>query len=168
MIRAIVIMGPSGNGKSTLARSLAGELGWEFIEGDDHHPPENIAKMARGEPLTDSDRAPFLDGVGRALANASRGAVASCSALRRAYRDRLRGLAGPILFVWPRLSHDQLAARMKARERHFMPPSLLDSQLATLEPPGPDEAVLEIDGSLSVTAQVARVRQYLENEAPSH
>ena len=168
MILAIVIMGPSGNGKSTLARTLADELGWKFIEGDDHHPPENIAKMARGEPLTDRDRAPFLDGVGRALAEAPKGAVASCSALRRAYRDRLRGLAGPILFVWPRLSRDQLQARMKARVAHFMPSSLLDSQLATLEPPGPDETALEIDGTLSIAAQVAGIRRYLENHAPRH
>lgn len=162
MTRRIVVIGPSGNGKSTLARTLAVTLGWRFIEGDEHHPPANIAKMARGEPLTDADRAPFLESIGQALALSGPGAVASCSALRRAYRDRLRDLAGPVWFVWPKLSREELLTRMTARRRHFMPPSLLDSQLAAFEPPARDESVVETDGSLPVLGQVAAVRGALD------
>lgn len=146
MIRSVVVMGPSGNGKSTLARALADRLGWQFIEGDDHHPPENIAKMARAEPLTDTDRAPFLDSIARALAAAD-GAVAACSALKRSYRDRLRGaIAVPVLFVFPHVTNAELERRMAARTGHFMPPALLASQLATLALPQADERSLMVDG----------------------
>ena len=148
MAEAIVVIGPSGNGKSTLGRAIAERLGWHFIEGDDHHPPGNIARMARGEPLTDEDRAPFLDSIGRALA-ASDGAVAACSALKRSYRDRLVRLAGkPVLFVLPRVPRDELQRRMERRTGHFMPTALLESQLATFEEPAPDENAVIVDGTL--------------------
>jgi len=155
--RSLIVIGPSGNGKSSLARALAERLDWTFIEGDRHHPPANLAKMARGEPLTDADRAPFLDSIGRALAEAEHGAVASCSALRRAYRDRLRAFAPQALLVWPQVPREELRRRMNAREGHFMPPSLLDSQLATFEPPGTDEATITVNGCLAVPEQVALI-----------
>ena len=154
----IVIMGPSGCGNSTLGRALADDLGWQFIEGDDFHSPENKAKMARGEPLTDADRIPWLDKVGKALANAPDGAVASCSALRRSYRDRLRSLAGPLFFVLPEVPRDELAQRLEERPDSFMPPSLLDSQLATLEPLGGGEDGMCIDGTRPVSGEIRRVR----------
>lgn len=147
MFRSLVVMGPSGNGKSTLARKLADRLGWHFIEGDEHHPPRNIAKMARGEQLTDEDRWPFLDSIGEALA-ANDGAVAACSALKRSYRDRLSFLAGrPVLFVLPQLTRSDLRKRMESREGHFMPPSLLASQLEDLEEPDHSEHALLLDGT---------------------
>ena len=157
MSGSLIVIGPSGNGKSTLARILAERLGWAFVEGDLHHPPANLAKMARGEPLDDADRAPFLDSVGRALAEAEHGAVASCSALRRAYRDRLRTFAPEAVLVWPQVPHEELRRRMSARPGHFMPPSLLDSQLATFEAPGADEATIAVDGCLPAPEQVALI-----------
>lgn len=147
MIRAVVIMGPSGNGKSTLGKLLAERLGWTFIEGDQHHSAENIAKMARGEPLDDADRAPFLDSIGRALAEGPNGAVAACSALKRQYREQLSAIAGEILFVLPEFDRDELLKRMKARTGHFMSPSLLESQLSAFERPGSDELCWCLDGS---------------------
>ncbi|MBT0670203.1 gluconokinase [Novosphingobium profundi] len=159
--RAIVVMGPSGCGKTTLASALAESLGWKFVEGDTCHPEANRAKMAAGIALDDHDREPFLDAVGQALAQHREGAVASCSALKRSYRDRLRASAGRVLFVLPVLGQDQLAARMSARPGHFMPVSLLASQLATLERPGDDEDLCEVAGSLACHEQVAQVRRHI-------
>ena len=135
--RRIVAMGVSGCGKSLVGSMLADRLGLPFQDGDDLHPQSNIDKMARGTPLTDEDRWPWLDAVGRALADGDK--VIACSALKRAYRDRIRDLAGDVTFV--HLSGDRalLLDRMGDRDGHFMPTDLLDSQLATLEPPGPDE-----------------------------
>lgn len=158
VFRKIVVMGPSGSGKSTLARALAHDLRFHFIEGDDFHPAENKAKMARGDPLTDADRAPFLDGVGEALANAQSGAVASCSALRRAYRDRLRQLAGRLFFVLPEVPCEELRRRLEERPDSFMPASLLPSQLATLEPLAEDEEGMRIDGTRPVADEIRRIR----------
>jgi gluconokinase len=155
--RSLIVIGPSGNGKSSLGRALAERLDLPFVEGDLHHPPENIAKMARGEPLTDADRAPFIDSIGRALENAEHGAVASCSALRRAYRDRLRTFDPQAVLVWPQVSREELLRRMSARLGHYMPATLLDSQLATFEPPAQDEATISVDGSLPIPEQVALI-----------
>lgn len=139
----IIIAGVSGSGKSTVGRLLAERLGWEFADADDFHPPENIAKMKAGIPLDDADRAGWLDALGNHLA--SRGdIVLACSALKKIYRDRLRELAGPLEFIVLRVDRQVLTDRMKSRA-HFMPPSLLDSQLATLEL-GDD--VTEIDNTL--------------------
>lgn len=135
----LVVMGVSGCGKTTLGAALAARLGAGFVDADDLHPPANRAKMARGEALTDGDRAPWLDLVAGVLRNRAP-VVVACSALRRAYRDRLRE-AGEVRFLHLAAPREVIAARLAARQGHFMPASLLDSQYATLEPPGPDEAV---------------------------
>jgi len=153
---AIVVMGPSGCGKSTLAKVLAETLGWTFIEGDDHHPPENVRKMKIGEPLTDEDRLPFLKSVGRELAARSP-AVASCSALTTSHRDILRSFNDGIVFVWPKVSRDELERRMEEREDHFMPPGLLESQLSSLEPPYDEENTLRLDGAMPTSKQIDAV-----------
>jgi carbohydrate kinase (thermoresistant glucokinase family) len=139
-------MGVSGSGKSTIARALADRLGWDFAEGDSLHPAANVAKMAAGTPLTDDDRWPWLDRIAAWIADertAGRSGVITCSALRRRYRDVLRG-AG-VRFVYLRGSRALLAERMERRVGHFMPTSLLDSQLETLEEPSPDEDALSVD-----------------------
>jgi len=135
----LVVMGVSGCGKTTLGAALAARLGAGFVDADDLHPPANRAKMARGEALTDEDRAPWLDLVTGVLRDRAP-VVVACSALRRAYRDRLRE-AGKVRFLHLAAPREVIAARLAARQGHFMPASLLDSQYATLEPPGPDEAV---------------------------
>ena len=150
-------MGVSGSGKSTLGQALADALGWRFIEGDTLHPPSNIAKMAAGTPLTDGDRQPFLENVARSIVVLPEGVVVSCSALKRAYRDLIRSIAGDVTFVLPMLTREQLQFRMAQRANHFMPAALLESQLQTLELPGADEDAVQIDGTLSVEAQVNRV-----------
>lgn len=139
-------MGVSGSGKSTVGRAAAQALGWAFVEGDDLHPAANVAKMHSGHPLTDADRAPWLALV-RArldeLVDHDQPAVVSCSALRRAYRDVLR--RPDVLFVRLHADRQALVERLAQRTGHFMPAALLDSQLAALEPPGPDEHALTLD-----------------------
>jgi carbohydrate kinase (thermoresistant glucokinase family) len=156
-------MGVSGCGKSTLARALAARLGTTFIEGDSLHPPANIAKMAAGIALDDADRRPFLESVADALQAAGPGAVASCSALKRRYRELIRARAGDVAFILPAMDRDVLAARLAARQGHFMPATLLDSQLATLELPTPDERALILDGRLPTAAQVDAVLAHLKD-----
>lgn len=157
----VVIMGPAGNGKSTLGAALAAALHLPFIEGDECHPPANVAKMASGQALTDADRAPFLAEAGARLAAHPRGAVASCSALKRSYRDTLRDLAGRILFVLPDVPEAELTRRIANRPGHFMPPSQVANQIATLERPAPDEDALVIDGMLPTPTQVAAITSRL-------
>jgi gluconokinase len=145
---AIIVMGVSGCGKSTLMQDLAVQLACPAFEGDDFHGAENVAKMRAGHPLDDADRWPWLDRLGTAIgaAVATDGlAVAACSALKRAYRDRLARAAGvPLLFVLLDGTRAEIAARLAARTRHYMPASLLDSQFATLERPAPDERALTL------------------------
>jgi carbohydrate kinase (thermoresistant glucokinase family) len=155
--QAIVVMGVTGSGKSTLGLALAQALGWAFVEGDTLHPPANIAKMAAGLALDDSDRIPFLDNVAHRIATRTGSLVISCSALKRAYRDRLRRAEPRLLFVLPVLSRDALQLRLQQRRHHFMPAALLDSQLADLEPPQADEPIMQIDGGVPAAAQVAAV-----------
>lgn len=148
--RHIIVMGVSGSGKTTVGRAVAAELAFEMIEGDDHHPPENVAKMAAGIPLTDADRRPWLQTLAGLLADRhsrGQGTVLACSALRRAYRDVLRtAVPGGETFVF-QLDADEatLRSRMESRTGHYMPPALLDSQLATLEPLEPDEPGVILD-----------------------
>ena len=143
---AIVVMGVSGCGKSTLAAQLAAQLGCPAFEGDAFHAAASIAKMRAGQPLDDADRWSWLDRVGTAIGAAvGKGglAVAACSALKRAYRERLERAAGvPLRFVLLDGSRDGIAARLATRTGHYMPPSLLDSQFAALERPGADERAL--------------------------
>ena len=137
---AIVVMGVSGSGKTTVGEALGARFRVPLLEGDQFHPEANIAKMSSGTPLTDEDRWPWLDAIAAAMRDAPDGVVVTCSSLRRAYRDRLReGPCRPVLFVYLNGSRETLAGRLAARKGHFMPASLLDSQLATLEPPTPDE-----------------------------
>lgn len=151
-------MGVSGSGKTTVGRDLAERLGVDYAEADEFHPPENIAKMSAGQPLTDEDRWPWLRAIASWIgAHSSSGGVATCSALKRAYRDLLRQ-GGPVFFLHLEGSRASIAARLAIRKGHFMPPALLDSQLADLEPLGSDEpgAVLSIDsppGKLAASAE---------------
>ncbi len=148
-----VVMGVSGCGKSRIGQDFATAVGARFVDGDSLHPLANIAKMSRGEPLTDDDRAPWLDKVGQVLQ--AQGMVVACSALKRIYRDRIRAGAGaPVIFLYLRGRRDTLLQRMATRPGHFMPVSLLDSQLATLEPPGADEPHLVADTEQSPAAIV--------------
>lgn len=139
-------MGVSGAGKTTTATALASRLGAVFLDADDLHPAANVAKMAAGVALDDDDRAPWLRAVGEAVAEHEH-VVVACSALKRRYRDLLRDTAPDLIFVLLVPSDDELARRLAAREGHFMPVSLLRSQLATLEPLGPDEAGVTVDVS---------------------
>jgi gluconokinase len=157
MTRAVVIMGVSGCGKSTLGRALAQTLGWHFVDGDTLHPPDNVAKMAAGIPLDDADRRPFLERVAHTITEHRRaGIVVACSALRRSYRDFIRARAGEVMFVLPVLDREILVARMAQRNDHFMPPSLLDSQLGLLEFPEPYEQAILVDGNDPTPLQVGQ------------
>ncbi len=137
-----IVMGVAGAGKTTIGERLATRLGWEFIEGDRLHPPENIAKMHSGHALTDADRAPWLAAIAEAIDDVhARGAhaVISCSALKRAYRRRIIGRRAGVRLVHLQGPRQLIAARLAARRDHFMPQSLLDSQFAALEPPALEE-----------------------------
>ncbi|MBV8616431.1 MAG: gluconokinase [Acetobacteraceae bacterium] len=142
-----MMMGVSGSGKTTVARGVAARLGWDVLEGDSFHPPSNVAKMSKGIPLDDADRWPWLHAIARAIdaeLAAGRSAVVTCSALKRSYRDILIGPRKNVALVYLQGSHALLAERVRNRAGHFMPPSLLDSQLATLEEPTPDEASITV------------------------
>ncbi|MCQ1834312.1 gluconokinase [Neorhizobium galegae] len=151
---AIVVMGVSGSGKTSVGEHLAARLGCAFVEGDRLHPEANVAKMAKGIPLTDDDRWPWLDLIGNELARArgrSESVVVSCSALKQTYRDRLRRESGGTLyFVFLTGDPKVLEQRMGARTGHFMPASLLQSQLATLESPEHEAGVVTVDIDASV------------------
>ncbi len=156
--RPLVVVGVSGTGKSTIGRGLAETLGVPFVEGDDLHPEANVAKMAAGIPLTDADRAPWLD---RIAAELDRPVVVTCSALKRAYRDRLRVAAPDLVLVYLHGTPELLASRMTQRAGHFMPSSLLDSQLATLEEPAADEDAIPVDVRLRPDEIVELVADHL-------
>ena len=161
----IIVMGVSGSGKSTIGALIAGALGVPFVDGDALHPQSNIEKMAGGKPLNDDDRWPWLTVVGQTLAEAGatgKGMVIACSALRRAYRQTILDSAPQARFVHLDGSREVLSARIEGRSGHFMPPSLLDSQFATLEPLGADEPgmVIDIDQAVAeiVSEAVAKIR----------
>ncbi|MBL8288592.1 MAG: gluconokinase [Rubrivivax sp.] len=143
----VVVMGVAGCGKSSVGRVLAARLGWRYIEGDELHPRENVQRMAAGTPLTDADRQGWLGKIAAELAAAAaagRGLVVTCSALKRRYRDVLRGGAPDVRFVFLHGPAELLASRLAARRGHYMPASLLPSQLAALEPPAADEDALAL------------------------
>lgn len=158
MAPRIVVMGVSGCGKSRLGAALAGATGLAFRDADDLHPLANIAKMTRGEALTDADRWPWLDACGAALAQ---GGVLACSALRRAYRDRLRDFAPDLRLIYLTAPEAEIAEHLHARQGHFMPPALLASQLAALEPPGVDEDALILRAFRPIGQMVAKARDGL-------
>ena len=160
----VVVMGVSGSGKSTSARRWPRPSGWDFQEGDDLHPPANIDKMRAGHPAG-RRRPPTVAGshrdVDRRRTAPGRQGVVACSALKRTYRERLRGAGAGVRFVCLTWRRDKLAQRLQQRD-HFMPPSLLASQLQTLEAPGADEAVLAVDGGQPLAASVAQIRAWLQ------
>jgi len=154
-------MGVSGAGKSTLGKALAARLGWPFQEGDDLHPPANTAKMSAGAPLTDADRAPWLTAVGawidRCVASGG-GGVITCSVLKAAYRRTLKQGRPTARFVYLEGSKAMIAQRLAQRAGHFMPPSLIDSQFADLEPPtAEEERAIVVAADLPIQSQVEAV-----------
>lgn len=166
---AVIVMGVSGCGKSSVGERIAARNGMPFVEGDQLHPAANVEKMAQGIPLTDEDRLPWLDRIGEEIKtalNASRGLVVSCSALKKSYRDRLRQAAGGRLaFVFLEGSRDLLLSRMQARQGHFMPASLLDSQLQTLEPPTGEPGVVTVAIDSALDDMVALACEELRSAA---
>ncbi|GAA4167841.1 gluconokinase [Shinella granuli] len=160
-------MGVAGCGKSAVGAALAGRIGANYLDGDDLHPPANIEKMSRGEPLTDEDRWPWLTLVGRTLAQPGGTLIIGCSALKRRYRDHIaREARGPVTFVHLSGTKELIAARMAARAGHFMPTSLIDSQFAALEPPAQDENAMTVDIDDTLESIVDRIAAKLE-ETPS-
>ncbi|KQO03128.1 gluconate kinase [Arthrobacter sp. Leaf234] len=156
----VVVMGISGSGKTTIATRMAEQLGWVFAEADDFHPPANITKMTSGIALTDEDRWPWLESMRAWLteqAHAGLSTVVTCSALRRSYRDVLTGADGDVRFVHLLGDTDLILDRMKTRSGHFMPESLLPSQISTLEPLEPDEQGVRIENTGTPAEVVAEV-----------
>jgi gluconokinase len=150
---ALIVMGVSGSGKSTIADRLAARLGWTFEDGDRFHPASNVAKMSAGQPLTDGDRWPWLRAIADEIdrvCEAGERAVIACSALKRAYRDVLVHGRDDVRIIYLKGTRELIAGRLAARKGHFMPPGLLASQFKTLEPPSTDErpAIVSIDASV--------------------
>jgi len=166
----VVVMGVSGCGKSTLGRLLAVRLSVPFVEGDELHSAANVAKMAAGQPLTDEDRRGWLSALSQRLQQAvmqEKGLVVTCSALKKNYRDRLRQGAPEVLFVHLQGSPAVLTQRLQQRTGHYMPPTLLQSQLAILEPLQEDETALTLDMQLPPEQQCHHVMHYLQTLCPT-
>lgn len=162
MTNSLVIMGVAGCGKSSLGVALAQATGLKLVEGDDHHSPANRAKMSQGVPLTDADRDGWLGVLSEQLRAHPEGMVLTCSALKRAYRDRLRQAAPGLGFVFLDISRDQAQARVAARASlHFFSSSLVDSQFATLEAPTGEPGVLRVDAMCSLAQLQADVTAWL-------
>ena len=162
----VLLMGVSGSGKSTVGPALAAELNWPFLDADILHPQANVTKMASGIPLTDADRWPWFDRIVaemRRYAAADKSVVIACSALKQAYRDRLAG-GGSVRVVYLKGDAETIAPRLAGRRGHFMPPSLLASQFATLEEP--DDAIV-VDITQPVAAQVAAITRALREQLPA-
>ena len=154
-------MGVAGSGKSTLGAAVAERMGWPMIEGDDFHSDENKARMRAGVPLGDTDREGWLRNLGRELQRHPDGAVLTCSALKRSYRDLLRAASPGLAFVFLDISEDEALWRVSARGQHFFPPELLRSQFATLEPPLDEPRVLTLDAGLPLHDLVDQTVKWL-------
>lgn len=155
----VVLMGVTASGKTTAGEALASRWGWPYYDGDDFHPPDNLSKMQGGTPLSDAARRPWLEALHRRAEDvlaAGEGAIIGCSALKASYRDLLRGYLTRVVFVWLDVPRAELEARVTARRGHFMPPTLLDSQLTTLETPG--DAV-RVDGTGAPEEVVKRIAE---------
>lgn len=163
--RLYIIMGVAGSGKSSIGQAVAQKINASYIDGDDFHPQSNIDKMASGDALTDEDRWPWLERVAKELANLNGVGLAGCSALKRKYREFLTQFAGEsVQFVYLAGSKDLIAARMREREGHFMPTSLLDSQFAALEEPEKGENYISVDISGSMDQVVNSIVGSLQNQ----
>lgn len=156
-------MGVAGSGKSTLGTAVAERMGWPMIEGDDYHSDENKARMRAGVPLTDADRLGWLRILGRELQGHPDGAVLTCSALKRAYRDILRDASPGLVFVFLDISEDEALRRVNNRGQHFFPPELLQSQFAALEVPLDEPGVLRLDAGLPVQNLVDQTVEWLNS-----
>jgi gluconokinase len=172
---ALIVMGVSGSGKSTIADHLAERLGWTFEDGDRFHPASNVAKMSAGHPLTDEDRWPWLQAIADEIdrvCTAGKHAVIACSALKRAYRDILVHGRSDVRIIYLRGTQELIASRLAARKGHFMPPGLLTSQFKTLEPPGADENPITVSIDAPVESIVADIMANLKliptDSAPAH
>jgi gluconokinase len=164
MAQVVVLIGVSGSGKTTIGQALAQVLGWPFYDGDDFHPPENIAKMAAGHPLDDRDRQPWLERLGRLIHEhlaQDKSALLACSALKKDYRDQLRQGNPGLRFIYLEGDFDLIWERMAARPGHYMQASMLRSQFADLEPPGPEEA-LAVSIDQPVAAILGEILQALK------
>lgn len=163
--QVIVVMGVAGSGKTEVARGLAARLTLDYLEGDHFHPAANVAKMRAGVALGDDDRWGWLDALGTAARSCARGCVISCSALRRAYRDRLRALTDSPVFLFLDAPASVVAARIEARANHFMPASLVATQMATLERPQDEPDVHTLDATLPLAEVVAQAQACIAGPA---
>ena len=168
---AIVVMGVAGSGKTTIGEKLAEQLGWAYEDGDRFHPKANVEKMSAGHPLTDEDRWPWLQAIADEIDQVCRrggNVVISCSALKRAYRDVLVHGRDDVRIVYLDGSHDLIASRLAVRKGHFMPPTLLQSQFRTLQPPGPDENPVTVSIDAPVEEIVDDIMRKLAPAADLH
>jgi gluconokinase len=164
---AIVVMGVAGSGKTTIGEKLAGRLRWAYEDGDKFHPTANVEKMSAGHPLTDEDRWPWLQAIADEIDRVCRQSghvVIACSALKRAYRDVLVHGRDDVRIVYLDGTQQLIAGRLAARKGHFMPPTLLESQFKTLEPPGPEERPVTVSIDASVEAIVADILRRLGSD----
>jgi gluconokinase len=167
-VKVIIVMGVAGSGKSTLAAELVRRTGWDFAEADDYHSAANVAKMRAGHPLTDEDRWPWLDAIARWISErerAGQGAIVTCSALKRSYRDRLRAGHLSVWFVHLDVPVNELDARLERRAGHFLPASLLASQLDVLEPLAAGEPGVTVAADRPVGQVAADVLEGLRPDA---
>ena len=161
--KLIIVMGVSGSGKSTIAELLAIALTANYLDADDYHPPRNINKMKRGEALNDDDRWPWLETFGKVMATQDKPCVGACSSLKRIYRDRLRESSqDDILFIYLDGTKELLAHRISSRKDHFMPSTLLESQLNTLEVPESDEYAISININGTPNEIITRIKKQIE------
>ena len=170
MSRVVVVMGVSGSGKTTVAERVAAALGWMFQEGDKLHPAANVTKMKSGQPLDDADRAPWLAIIAGwidARLQTGQDAIITCSALKRRYREQIGNGKPGVQMVYLYGDHDTLESHINSRHHEFMPPTLLESQLATLEEPAANEHVITIEVAGSIEQTVAEVIRTLRVTSPT-